>query len=821
MERIEVYKFNNYSERQYKPISTIPQVALYTESGNNFNFNPQDGITAYITVGRDGNPFNALDADYVVISDSATGEWVIKSTWFITDAVFQRGKQYRLTLRRDVISEYWDKLILSDVFIEKATLGSGSPFIYNMEDMTVNQIKQGPDYLIKDSTNVPWIVAYFAPGNAMDANVPKVNADVIIGDLSDDEYYNASEQAGDDRKPLRGVMTNFEFQLAGAALLNTGGYLQGVPQTEWFAYKQIISDVYYPSTSKLIYADDPVFSPNSLKYQVVFKATEQTPPITDTSADYAKKIKVLLQRKYTDADMRNLALDYIPGMTQSQYDSFRTHQNEVIYVQNEGKYYKRRISTISDVKRTVLAPGALATTFNEYVVNHLDGVTGTLNQNQDVAVATYADEYLITYELMQGATATLEIANTAKSTRDAPYGILALPYGNLEIYENSLLKVTTDADTSMAIISELIRKYASSSATYIYDVQLLPYSPIRSAIGEGGRFDISNLEENKDYFYIKQDTTNVGIALTCQYSSFSFAVTKQIDLINKKIDNQTELYRVVSPNYDGQFAFNIAKNNGLTGFNIYCTYKPYQPYIQVSPIFTNLYGGNFSDARGLICGGDFSLPIMTDSWASYQLSNKNYQRIFNRQIENMEVNNSITNTQRAFEIAAGTVQGGATGAAVGSMGGPIGAIVGGVVGTATSLAGGIADYNLGLKSQREAIDYAKDQFGYNLGNIKALPNSLTKVSSFVASNKIFPFLEHYTCTADEKRALANKIAWNGMTLMIVDRLVNYINNTWSYNDIVDKGYIKGKLIRMPSDTEIDAHTFNTLSYELNLGVYTK
>lgn len=820
MERIEVYKFNNYPERQYKPISTIPQEALYVESGNNFNFNPQDGITAYITVGRDGNPFDALDADYVVISDSSTGEWVIKSTWFITDAVFQRGKQYRLTLRRDVISEYWEKLILSDVFIEKATIDSGSPFIYNMEDMTVNQIKQGPDYLIKDETNVPWIVAYFAPGNAMTATTPKVAADVIIGDLSDDEYYSASPQAGDDRKPLRGVMTNFEFQLAGYANLDNG-LLGGAPTSKFVAYKQIVSDVNYPSTSAFIQKGDVLYRSSILDYNVQFSATEQTPPITATSANYGKQIKVCLSRKYTDAAMRALALDYIPGMSQAQYESFINRQNEIIYVQNEGRYYKRKIATSSNVKREVLAPGELAVTFNDYVVNHLEGVAGRLDQNKDVAVATYADEYYITYELMQAATTTLEVSNTAQATRDAPYGILTLPYGNVKVYQNSVEKFSTDADISMAAINELIRKYASSSAAYIYDVQLLPYNPIRNAMRADGRFDIGNLDEGKDFFYIKQDTTNVGIALTCQYSSFNFAVQKKIELINKKIDNQTELYRVVSPNYAGQFDFNIAKNNGLQGFYISCTYKPYQPYIQVSPIFTNLYGGMFNDARGLICGGDFSLPIMTDSWASYQLSNKNYQRIFDRQIENMEVNNSITNTQRAWQVAAGTVQGGATGAAVGAMGGPIGAIVGGVVGTAASLAGGLADYNLGLQAQREAIDYAKDQFGYNLRNIQALPNSLTKVSSFVASNKIFPFLEHYTCTDDEKRALANKIAWNGMTLMTIDRPVNYVSNTWSYGDIEDKGYIKGKLIRMPTDTEIDAHTFNTLSYELNLGVYTK
>ena len=47
-------------------------------------------------------------------------------------------------------------------------------------------------------------------------------------------------------------------------------------------------------------------------------------------------------------------------------------------------------------------------------------------------------------------------------------------------------------------------------------------------------------------------------------------------------------------------------NQGIDSFDIECTYKPYNPYIHISPNYKGLYGKDFDDIRGLICGGDFS-----------------------------------------------------------------------------------------------------------------------------------------------------------------------------------------------------------------------
>ena len=164
--------------------------------------------------------------------------------------------------------------------------------------------------------------------------------------------------------------------------------------------------------------------------------------------------------------------------------------------------------------------------------------------------------------------------------------------------------------------------------------------------------------------------------------------------------------------------------------------------------------------------------------------------------------------------------GGAGGTAMGAKAGPVGAIAGAAAGTLLGAAGGIADVAYGDMLREEALDYRQDMFNYSLENIQALPDSIAKVTAYTNNNRIFPTLEYYTCTDTEKRALANKIAYNGMTVMRIGMMGEFVGNNWSYGDIESKGYIKGKLIRLETIDD-DYHLVNALSGELDKGVYIK
>ena len=310
----------------------------------------------------------------------------------------------------------------------------------------------------------------------------------------------------------------------------------------------------------------------------------------------------------------------------------------------------------------------------------------------------------------------------------------------------------------------------------------------------------------------KTGTIHRSIIIYPKSNSFSVALDYNLTLKESmKIDSQTDLYRLVSPNYQGSFDFNVAKNGGaVNGFVADCTYKPYTPYIKVSPNFGWLYGANYGDCRGLICGGDFSIGIINSAWEQYQLQNKNYQNIFNREIQNLDVNQSIQRTQQyvsgGLNIARDTIAGGVGGGL--ATGSPYGAIAGAVLGGAGSGIGYGIDMNLMEKGLQEQRQFAIDKYKMQLGNIQALPYTLTKVGAFNINSKVFPFLEYYTCSEQEKQALKMKIQYEGMTVGVVDILGNYMSG----------GYVQADLIRNEAIIE-DSHQLDDVYIELTKGVY--
>lgn len=176
------------------------------------------------------------------------------------------------------------------------------------------------------------------------------------------------------------------------------------------------------------------------------------------------------------------------------------------------------------------------------------------------------------------------------------------------------------SDYSKKLIQAIQNAYTS---TELYDLQLLPYCPIEFSEYsiDNGTYKYSHQSawtENTDYIKVTNTTDNstMGYIYFSGESSSKFTLNKIGELnynqifkvSSKKISNETTNYRFCAPNYSSAFDFSLAMNNGLSGVDVYITYKPYNPYIQVTPIFGGLYGESFDDSRGLILQGDYSLP---------------------------------------------------------------------------------------------------------------------------------------------------------------------------------------------------------------------
>ena len=321
------------------------------------------------------------------------------------------------------------------------------------------------------------------------------------------------------------------------------------------------------------------------------------------------------------------------------------------------------------------------------------------------------------------------------------------------------------------------------------------------------------------YYTYPEDNVKCGIMFYLSTTTFKTTMPLNSlnpywwypDLYSKKIVSNCYMFRLVSPNYQGTFEFNIAKNgNKIEYFNIFCTYKPFTPVIKVAPNFDWLYGSEFGDNRGLICGGDFSLPRITDEWRTYELNNKNYQNIFNREIQHLEFTQSIEMlVSGGVNILSDVAKGAGAGAMVG---GGYGAIAGAVIGGGASAVGYAIDVDTMARVHRENKQLAIDKFNYQLGNIKALPYTLTKVGSFDVISKIFPFIETYCCSDEELKAFEDKIKYESMTVMRIGTLSEFMNFD------SDIHYFKGALIRNDEIAD-DNHILNAIYEELLKGVY--
>lgn len=789
MSTIYLLKYNNYYNRIVKKEDTLGAYLTQDyllDTFENINFVPADGVDTTLVVKHVGpNP------DYLIVADGND----IESRWFVVESDIIRGGQYKLTLHRDVIVDSYDLVVNAPCFIEKATLSNNDPFIFNGEDMTFNQIKQS-ETLLKDETQSAWVVGYipkdaFPDGATVTGDAILDNsADITVAGIENWEYYQYQ---------------NTDFNALITDYTTTGEVRIKVTSSSATAP---LKDVPFGITKGgIAYLDTITPGAGSPGYSV-------TVPYNQNDTIYAaeKAIKNGCPQQWNTGVVRAGVLlklkEYIGGHGVVEISDFTSLNNKIIYDSNTQLY--SRVILSKEIKNETVRINSstipnLYTYLDEKVTKEVsaDGMTftieGAANVNTYKAEFSY-EAYRITLEqIPQQVTATISKPAARYHLEDQPYDMFAIPYSDdLEIYKNGTKLFNANKSIAVNIATQIT---AATGSANVYDVQLLPYCPVRYCILDDGTFDVKT--SKVDYVQDK-NKNNIGIILWATTSSFTVNISNEITSTNPKIENLTDKWRLCSPNFNGQFEFSVAMNGGVDYFNVDCTYKPFNPYIHVNPNFKKMYGQDFNDARGLICAGDFSLPQVTNAWADYQLNNKNYENIFNREIQNLQVQQKA---QRIGDIASAV-----SGIFGGAAGGGLALGTGGAVaGAAISAIGGALDIGINEKLRAEAMDYKRDMFGMQMGNIQALPSNITKTTAFTYNNKIFPILEYYTCTDEEKTALANKLKYNGMTVGRIGKISDYLANA---ND----QYIKGRIIRIDGVSD-DFHYYKAISDEIYKGAF--
>lgn len=800
MPTVYLLKYNNYYNRIVKKEENLAgylQDAYLLASFNNVNFVDNDGVNTTYLCNTEESP------DYIVVANGN----VILHRWFVIERTIMRNGQYRFTLRRDLIVDSYDAIVNAPCFIEKAKLQNNDPFIFNKEDMTFNQIKTS-EFALKDETGCAWVVGYI-PKDAFKGDEASrtvkgdvileggATADITVENLQNWEYNQYAEGTG-----YKGAFTgNTLYAVYASSTLDSSAvrenaYIAGIYQDK--------SMPTYPSAEgpNLPGMPSVPYSANS-GFQIEIPSTWYT-----AVRNYRKEVwknVTGLQGKLKAAVGTAYPYEEV---------NFQNLNGKIIYESASGLY--RRVVVHQTPKNNNILNITSDYPDLYFLMNancNKEGtnwsLSGTPDANSFKAQYSYI-EYTITYEqIFSKATVTISDPDNRYHLEDQPYDMFCIPYSDtLVVNKNATPYCVANKSIAVNMATQIA---AATGSANVYDVQLLPYCPARYCILDDGTFDIKNAKVDT----IKKEgaADAIGVILWATTSAFTLDILHEISVEDAKVESQTDMWRLTSPNFNGQFEFNAAKNGGVQSFNIDCNYKPFNPYIHVNPNFGLLYGQDFNDARGLICGGDFSLPQLSNAWANYQLNNKNYQAIFDRQIQNMEVNNRVQRTREITEAALGSVQAGIGGAVSGSMFGPVGAVVGGVASMAASAGGGAADVMLNEQLRNEALDYKRDMFGYELGNIQALPTSITKTSAFTYNNKIFPILEYYTCTDKEKQALKDKIKYNGMTVMRVGTIGEFLGDG-------ELQYIKGRIIRIEG-IEDDFHYLKAIAEEIFKGAFFK
>lgn len=809
---IYLLKYNNYYNRTIKRFSTIDELldrddVAVIGTFQNVNFNPGDGVATQLPLNYTEGPA----ANYLVAKD-IDGTF---TSWFVLDAQYVRFGQYVLSLRRDLVQDLWSTLADSPLFVEKATLSKNNPLFFNNEDMTFNQIKT-KETLLKDKTGIPWIVGYVAPNTGLSISIPIPGfaPDYELSSLGAYEYYKWADWQT-NHKALQ-VPTNYSVQINFHA-----------NNSSWFIGDKKYALSWDKNGEAANYGDPNIYKYYS-NYIYSWGDGEAGFPIGYTFRDRVAAVAARAQSHIQSRSWNDISPDaYIEDLgTNADIATYQGEIGKTIKVGNV--YYRITGSRKTTIKRMGdVAQGSGLGLRLADVVNGLynEAVFASTTASVEPAynISVECDQYVLGFEEIANPSDYTLVVPSDHEVSTTPYDIFCIPYGRIELYgTDSFSNEEMGYKLASAIIKALDEKL-------LYDIQLLPYCPLPQSklvdTEDGIGVIIDDVENGHELLKpseIATTATPPSALFWIKDPSFSFQIDADPsdaslivppNSIDAKIEYQTSFHRLSSPNYNGTFEFSAMKNNGVNTFDIDCSYKPFTPYIRISPTFGGLYGQDFNDARGLIVGGDFSLPRTSSDWKTYEQNNKNYQVMFDRQISNIDINNNIQRTMEKWQIRTGTLQGATTGGVAGSMvpgAGLIGVGIGAAVGGVASGLGGALDRKYNEQLRQEARDFTIDQFGYQLGNIQARPDNLTKVSSFNPNNKIFPVLEYYTATSTEKEAFRNKLYYNGMTVMAIGTISEYLQT--------EPSYIKGKLIRLNNDME-DYHIVNALADELYQGVY--
>lgn len=348
-------------------------------------------------------------------------------------------------------------------------------------------------------------------------------------------------------------------------------------------------------------------------------------------------------------------------------------------------------------------------------------------------------------------------------------------------------------------------------AKYVMDIQLLPFCPINYLSVDGNSIDVSGLSAGTDYTFSAKERS---IVFYCRSCDREFYIDNPIAAASNKTTYLTKKYRLCSNNFSASFDVPVYENQGIDKFHVKMTCLPYSPWINIHINYKGLNGIDIDDAKGLTLGGSFGLSMTSNSWTEYVYNNSNYSQLFETQLEYQKYQQKMNMISSGISSGASAI---GSGVGVGALlGGPVGIAAGIATGVASAGAG-IADLAIQNKLNQASNEYSRTQYNLQLGNIKAKPSTLSRITAFNCSTKQFPYLEVYECTPTEQEQVENWLKANGQTIGAVGRIADYVKSG------SDETFVKAGIVRFNSNIakQCDASIVAGINSELSQGIYIR
>lgn len=720
-------KYGNYLDNYYTDDYEGFIDALQSEVISNLTAHVNLGVTDGIII---ENNFKGdfQNVNCAIVESSYYGTHLYK----IIKRVFIKRDLWRITMVKDLVSAKYEEIITSKVLVSRMGIDRSvfNPILFMEEPLVLSEVKKEHALLneLKNTKSYGYLAIW--KRNSLDGTIEwntsargQMYHDIEVSSLSELDSYNFRNVVNQKRS------VDIVWRMMGylGDNLEQTGLLLKLYKEENNNYNVGTTDI----------AD--------LEYDL-------------NSKRYVEVIAQRMNNTFINQNMNNLLKDYNYTIVNNG-DTLR-NIGKIVHVTTTDKYY--------EIQRQLVTK---KTTYNltQQDMNDITGYIGATCFNGCPSVIMEEKYYGQKYVQIDPAPAIQKTLSEYDTVVDQPFQMMFIPMieDGLVKYDNKTYK--TDKIMIENMLYDLIATYGGENSKLV-DVQVIPYSPLdgyHNMWNENTKvLDIG--DRAKDVITV-EDKDFIIPMFQVDYAQYMLTIEYKLDVEDYKV-SQKHKYILTSPSGATPYEFSLSKNRGLDGFIVKVDLRPYASYYQIQPIFKGLYGNNYNDTRGLVWKEDMSLTLISNAFETYKRQNINYLNSFNSEVDFQRSQLAITHEANwgnyGFDagkrMVEATVEGvtfladatakdvwfGAKGAAAGGVG--MAAIIGGAAVSEAIEAGQLAYNNkMDKKLLANSLTQQRDQFNYNIGNIKAIPENIEKVSGIYGTNNFIPYLQVFAPTNEE------------------------------------------------------------------------